>query len=193
MSSCLRLSPHPFEFGAIQVVGPFNLRPLIVDTFLAFLQIICIVAAIGIYSAVVEFDDHRAHTIEEESVVSHHKQCLVASRQKALKPFNHLKVEMVGWFVENEQVGFCDEHICQCHPLLLSATQLTHGLVEVAYLQLGENLLGLEYLLILTLVVETSLEHRFLRVEHRRLLKYSHLNVFSEYDTARIGRVVACE
>src|SRR5574344_1772406 len=54
VSSCLWLTSHPLQFGAIQVVGSFYLRPLVVNAFLAFLKIIGIIAAIGIYSAVVE-------------------------------------------------------------------------------------------------------------------------------------------
>ena len=99
---------------------------------------------------------------------------------------------MVGRLIEYQQVGFCYKHICECHSLLLSTAQLAHGLVKVAYLQLCEYLFCLENFLVLALVVETSLEHSLIRVEHRRLLKYSHLYVFSEYDTARVGRVVTC-
>ena len=100
---------------------------------------------------------------------------------------------MVGRLVEYQQVGLGDEHVCQCHTLLLSAAQLSHGLVEVAYLQLGEHLFCLEHLLVLALVVEARLKHCLVGVEHRRLFEYAHLYVLAEYYTARIGRVDACK
>ena len=81
---------------------------------------------------------------------------------------------MVGGLVENQQVGLGDEHVGQGHALLLSAAELTHGLLQVAYLQLCQDLLGLEHLLSLALMVEAGIEHRLVRVEPWRLLQYAH-------------------
>ena len=40
-----------------------------------------------------------------------------------------------------------NENICKSYTFLLSSRKLSHWLLKVAYLQLGENLLGAQYLL----------------------------------------------
>ena len=74
MTTRLRHTPHPFEFGAVEIVGTGYLRPFVVETLLAFFQIVGVIAAIGIDSAVIEFEDHGADAIEEETVVGDHQQ-----------------------------------------------------------------------------------------------------------------------
>ena len=142
MASGLRHAPHPLQFGAVEVVGSGNLRPTVVDALLALLEIVAIVAPIGVDRLVIEFEDDRADTVEEETVVGDHQQGLVAAVQEAFEPFDHLQVEVVGRLVEDQQVGLGNEHISQSHALLLSAAELSHRLREVADLQLGEDLLG---------------------------------------------------
>ena len=165
MAAGLRHAPHPFQFGAIEVVGTRHLGPLGVDPFLPFLEIVGIVAAVGIDLAVIEFEDDSTHLVEEIAVVGHHEQGAVASGEESLEPFNHLQVEMVGRFIEDEQVGLSDEHIGQCHAFLLSAAEFSHGLVEPFDFELCQNLPGPEQAFLVALMVETGIEHRLLRVE----------------------------
>ena len=120
---------HPLQFRTIEVVRTSYLRPAVVNTFLTFLQIVGVVAAIGIDGAVVQFKNDRANAVEEVAVVGHHQQRLVAARQKALQPLYHLQVEVVRRLVENQEVGFGNQHVGQCHTFLLSARELSHRLL----------------------------------------------------------------
>ena len=79
MATGLWHTSHPFQFCTVQIIGTGYLRTSVVDTLLAFLQIIGVVAAIGIDGAVVKFQNHRADAIKEETVVSHHEQRLVSA------------------------------------------------------------------------------------------------------------------
>ena len=112
----------------------------------------------------------------------HHQQCFVPPCQIALQPFNHLQVEVVRGLVENQQVRFRNQHVGQCHPFLLTATELSHGLLQVAYLQLCQYLLGPQHLFLLALMVKAGINHLFFGIECRRLLQHSHFQVATEDD-----------
>ena len=186
MTTSLRHTPHPLQFSAIEVISPRYLSPTVVDTFLALLKIITVIAAIGIDSLIVEFKDDRADTIEEETVVSHHQKRLVTTTEETFQPLNHLKVEVVGRLVENQKVWFCDEHIGQCHALLLSAGELSHRLREITNLQLGEDLFGFQYLFLVAMMIKARIEHTLGRVEDWRLFEHTHTQVPTENDISAI-------
>ena len=63
MTAGLWHTTHPFQLRAIKVVGPCYLSPTVVEAFLSLLQIIAVVAAIGIDGLVVEFQDYRTDTV----------------------------------------------------------------------------------------------------------------------------------
>lgn len=73
VSACLWHAAHPFQFRAVQVVGSCNLGAFVVDALLSLFQIVGVVAAVGIDSLVVEFEDEVAHAVEEETVVGDHE------------------------------------------------------------------------------------------------------------------------
>ena len=191
MAASLRHASHPLQLGTIQVVGTGYLCPLVVDALLAFLQVVGIVAAIGIDSMVVKLKDDRAHTVQEETVVGHHEQGAMASSQVALQPLYHLQIQMVGRLVENDEVWLRQQHVSQCHTLLLTATQLPHLLLQVPDLQLRQHLLGLQHLFLLPLMIETGVEHGLVRVELGRLLQEAHLQVTTEHDVAAVVTLLA--
>ena len=182
MTSCLRHSAHPFQLPSVQVVGSHDLSPRIVDTLLSFLQIIRIVAAVSIDGTVVQLQNQVTHLVQEITVVCHHQQCFVPPCQIALQPFNHLQVEVVRGLIENQQVRFGNQYVGQRHPFLLTAAELSHGLLQVAYLQLCQYLLGPQHLLLFPLVIETSVNHLLFGIEHRRLLQHGHFQVATEDD-----------
>ena len=189
----LRHAPHPLQLRAVEVVGAGYLGTAVVYALLPLLQIVGVVAAIGIDGLVVEFEDNGADTVEEEAVVGHHEQRAVSARQVALQPLYHLQVQVVGRLVEYQQVGLSQQHVGQCHALLLSARKFAHALAEVAYFQLRQHLFGLQHLLLLTLMVEAGIEHRLLRVEHGRLLQHAHPQVATVDDVARVVALLAGE
>ena len=88
---------------------------------------------------------------------------------------------MVGGLVEYEEIGLGNEHVGKCHALALATAQLLHGLREVIDMKLCEYLLSLQHLLWVTVMVETSVQHRLLRVEIGSLLKIPHPYVVVEY------------
>ena len=101
MTSGLRHTTHPLQLRAIEVVGPGYLRTTIVDALLALLKIVTVVAAIGIYRLIIEFENHRTYPVEEESVVSNHQECPIATIKIALEPLYHLKIEMVSGLIKD--------------------------------------------------------------------------------------------
>ena len=70
--------------------------------FVAFLQIVGIVAAIGVGRAVVQLNNGLTHAIEEITIVRNEEQRLRVALQILLQPFNHLHIEMVSRLVENK-------------------------------------------------------------------------------------------
>lgn len=193
MSARLWLPAHPVQFLAIQVVGPCYLRPCVVNALLALLQIVGVVAAVGIDGLVVDLQDQVAHLVEEVAVVRHHQQRLVTSTQIALQPFYHLEVEVVGRLVEDQEVGLQQQHVGQGHPLQLSTTQFAHLLLQVLDAQLRQHLLGPQHLLGIALVVEAGVEDGVRRIEMRRLLQIAHTDVVAIDDLSRVVALVAVE
>ena len=186
MTTSLRHATHPLQFRAIEVIGTSDLCTTGIDTLLTFLQVVGVVATIGIELTVIELQDAVAYTIEEITVVCDHEQGFVATLQESLQPLDHLQVEMVCGLIEDEQVWFGDQDICQCHTFLLSSRELSHGLLEVAYLQLCQYLLGLEHFLVLTVMIETRIKHTLVRIEVRRLFQDAHTQITAEDDVTTV-------
>ncbi len=84
---------------------------------------------------------------------------------------------MVRRLVEDEEVRLCDEHISQCHTLLLTTAELFHRLLEVIDMQLCENLLGFQYPLRIAMMIEAGVEHRLLGIELRSPLQITDANI----------------
>ena len=191
MASCLRHPAHPLEFGAIEVVGACYLSPFVVEAFLTFFQIIGVIATIGVYGLVVEFEYHGTDTIEEEAVMGHHQQRSASASQIAFEPLNHLKIQVVGGLIKYQQIWLRQQHIGQCHALLLTTRELPHRLLQVADLKLRKYLFGLQHLLGIALMIEAGIEDTLLGVEHGRLLQHPYLQIATEDDTARIIALLA--
>ena len=191
MSSGLWHAAHPFQLCTIQVVGTCYLCPFVVKPFLTFLQIIAVVAAIGIDGLIVEFQNHRAYPIKEESVVRHHQQSLITTIQIPLQPLNHLQIQMVRRLIENQQVRISNQNISQGYTLLLSTAQLSHRLLQVTDLQLGENLFGLEHLFLLALMIKARVKYTFRWIKHWRLLQHTYPQVTTEDNLPRVVALFA--
>ena len=111
VSACLRHPAHPVEFRTIEVVGTFYFHAFSFDAFLTFLQIIAVVTFILINLLIVNFDNLRADTVEEITVVRHHQQAQVGATQVVFQPFGHVQVQMVGRLIEDQQIRFGDQGI----------------------------------------------------------------------------------
>ena len=111
MSACLRLTSHPVEFSPVEILRVLDFGSQIVHSLLPLLQIVGIIAAVGVDGAVVEFQNRIAHLVQEESVVRYHEDGLVAAVQITFQPFYHLQVQMVGRLIQHQEVGFRNQHI----------------------------------------------------------------------------------
>ena len=140
---------------------------------------------------VVELKDEVAHTVKEVAVVSHHEQRERGAREVSLEPNYHLQVEMVGGFVQNEEVGFGYQGVGQGHALLLSAAQFAHGLVESGDVQLGEDLACAEHPLGVAPVVEARVNDTLVGIEAWSLVKIAQPDVVAEDDGTLVIALVA--
>ena len=105
MAARLWHASHPLQLSAVEVVGAFDFGREVFEAFLPLLQVIAVVAAVGVDAAVVHLDDRRADAVEEVAVVGHHEDGHGGAAEGVFEPFYHLEVEVVGGFVEDEQVG----------------------------------------------------------------------------------------
>jgi hypothetical protein len=53
--------------------------------------------------------------------VSNHQKRLPRLNQVVLEPLDHIQIEVVGWFVENQKISIFDKNFCECDSLFLSA------------------------------------------------------------------------
>ncbi len=100
---------------------------------------------------------------------------------------------MVGRLVEDEEVGLVEQCVGKRHTFLLSAAELSHGLVEIGDVQLGEDLLCSEDFVGISLMIEASVEHALLCVELRSLLQESDAYVVAIDDLSLVIAFFSCE
>ena len=92
---------HPVKLAAVEILGAGNAGVHGLHTFFALLQIVGVVAAIGIDGLAIEFEDDIADTFQEIAIVRHHEQGLATAAQVVLQPFYHADVKVVGWLVKH--------------------------------------------------------------------------------------------
>ena len=142
MAASLGHAPHPLELCAVEVRGPRHLSPRHLEPLGTLLEIVGIVAVIGIDGLVVHLEDDGTDAVQEVTVVRHHQQRHAGTGEVVLEPLYHLQVEVVRRFVEDEHVGLHDEGVGQRHALELSARKLGQRLVELGDEELREDGLG---------------------------------------------------
>ena len=193
MASRLRHSAHPVEFLSVQVVCTCYFGARVVYALLTLLEIIAVVAAIGVYFLVVKFQYHRAHLVEEKPVVGNHEQGFVATGKEAFQPFYHVEVKMVGWLIQDKHVRVGQQYVCQCHTALLSSAQSAHLLVKVIYLKLCKYLLRTQNLRLISFMIEACIQHSVVGIKLGRLLQIANLKLASEDNIARIVAFAPCQ
>ena len=123
---------HPFQLGAIEAFGLLDLHALVVLAFGFLLQVVVVVAAIVVETAVVNLQYVLADVVEEVAVVCDHEDGEPLARQEILQPFNHFDVKMVGGLVQQQQVCVVDEYAAEGCFLLLASAEGVHCLVHLA-------------------------------------------------------------
>ena len=121
MTSGLRHTSHPFEFRTIQIIGAFYLYGFGFDTLFTLFQIITIIALVLIYPTVVYFNNIRTDTVKKVPVVCHHQQGKVGTTQIVFQPFGHVKIQVIGGFIQYQKIGFGDKCIGKRYAFQLSA------------------------------------------------------------------------
>ena len=82
-----------------------------VDAFLTFFEVIAIIPFILIKLPIVYFDNLRADTVEEITVVRHHEQAEIGTAEIFFKPFGHIQIKVVGRLIKNQQVRFGNQGV----------------------------------------------------------------------------------
>ena len=63
--------------------------------------------------AAVEIDDPGSQSLQEAAIVGNENQSAVKSEQQVFEPQDRIDIEVVGGFVEQQQIGLCDERLAQ--------------------------------------------------------------------------------
>ena len=206
MTASLRLTAHPVQLSAIEILGMLDFCTQIIHALLSLFQVVNIVSTIGVDGLIVKLQDGITYLIQEETVVRYHEDGLVATVQITLQPLYHLQIKVVGRLIKHQKVRLIYQYIGESHTLLLSTTQLSHRLVHIRDMQLCEDLLCLEHLFRIILMIEAGFQHAFLWIKLRRLFQIAHLQVASIDDITtlmsllihehrhqcRFARAIAC-
>ena len=121
----------------------------------------------------------------------HHEDGLVAARKEIFQPDDHLEVEVVGGFVEYQEVGIGNQHLRQCHTFLLSAGELVYGLLHVGDAQLRKNLFCLKASVIVRINPrETRLQHSGIFRKTWLLTQETRADAIAIDDGAGVGSIV---
>ena len=73
----------------------------------------------------------RADLVEKMAVMRHHDDGLLKRQQEVFEPGNRLDVEMVGRFVEQQNVGISKQRLRQQDFHLFRAGQRAHLLIKI--------------------------------------------------------------
>ena len=141
-AACLGLAAHPVEFGAQQVFHAGEFGAEVLFPFGAAPQVIVVIAVVGEKLLPVDLDDAVADLVEEIAVVGDHQQGDALAAEVILEPFDHLDVEVVGGLVEDEHVGFGEEHAGEGHAFCLAAGEVFDRHVGILDIEEGKHLAG---------------------------------------------------
>ena len=121
MAARLRLAAHPVEFLAIEVARTVDIGVGGGDALVTFFEVVGVVATIGVGGAIVQLNDSLTHPVEKVTVVRDEQQGFGVALQILLQPLDHFHIEVVGRFIENEQIGVSNQHRGQGHAFALTA------------------------------------------------------------------------
>src|ERR1700693_436526 len=117
-------APHPFQFNPQKsLAAAFRLfGDLLPDRFR--FQVRRVVAGMRVATAAVEFDDSRGNDNEKVAVVRHKNHRARKPLEKFFKPADRFRVEMIGRFVQQQQIRLRRQRPAQRHPPFLAAGKL---------------------------------------------------------------------
>ena len=97
------------------------------------LDIARIIALVFSYLAVGQFEDARRHAVEEITVMGYDEDAAAIRQEIAFQPFQHVHVEMVRRFIEEQIIRPADEGLGQIDARLLAARKALDRPVHVGF------------------------------------------------------------
>ena len=125
--SGLRASPDPFQFPPQEHLPAFFGDGFTGAALGAGLQITGVIAFVGIEQTVGQFDDPVGDAVQKVTVVSDEQQGTRIFFQELDHPEDGFVVQVVGWFVENQQFWPGDQSLAQGDAPLFAAGKIAYG------------------------------------------------------------------
>ena len=88
-AACAGHASHPVQFFAVEVLCPGNLCIRGIHSFLPLLEVILVVALVGVERFVVKFQNMVAHVVQKVAVVRYHEHRFRCALQVTFEPFYH--------------------------------------------------------------------------------------------------------
>ena len=79
----------------------------------------------------IEFDDSGRHPVQKGPVVGNCDNAALEFNQQILQPLDRFEIEMVGWLIEQKNVGLRNQSLGQRHPLAGAAGQSAYKRVTI--------------------------------------------------------------
>ena len=98
----------------------------------AFLVKLRVVARIAFHAAVLQRQDRRTDLIQKITVMGNDQKRTRICLQKAFQPFYALDVQVVGWFVQKQEIRAREQQFAHLHFALLAARKRFHWQRQIA-------------------------------------------------------------
>ena len=116
--------PRELLFYKLLALVAFDFAERFLFGFL--LEIVSIVSVEILHGAAVDLEDAVRDTIKKIAIVSDEKKYACVPPEIVFEPLNGVGVEVIGRLVEDKDVGFEDQLMCECDALSLAAGERTH-------------------------------------------------------------------
>ncbi len=121
--------PHPADFGLLVVIG-LQLMFLLGQFLFDVVAVIARVEAQSVRGR-VEFENGRDGVVEKGAVMRDNQGRAVEAPEPVFQPFEHGDVEVIGGFVEQQQVRLCEQETGEQQSRFLAAAQFPNGCLGV--------------------------------------------------------------
>ena len=131
----------PFEFPLQGLLARFVFAGLLRQPFGLLLQPGGVIALVGNAPPAVEFQNPAGDVIKEIAVMSDDQDRAFVIDQVLLQPSDGLRVQVVGWFVEEQHIGRFEKQLAERHAAAFAAREmLGHRLIGRAAQRLHRDI-----------------------------------------------------
>ena len=159
---------YPFQLSSKGVSILLSLTGFNLFAHRLLLYEIAVIPLIRIQNAPVQLQYFIANAIQKITIVRHQQQRQIFIAQILLQPLNHIQIQVVGRLIQNQQIGHINQNPRQSHTLLLSATQHTHRLGHIRFMDVQFA----QYLLRPGFVIPTLRHRHFRGCQVQSLLRF---------------------